>query len=205
MPARQAWCHADRDRDGGAAQGEAVGRPLRDRLADPEGPGDQRAGRSRRTTSARARGPTGSGSRRSTPTTHVERAGRVRPGPAGPPGDRLGRLHRARSSSRSSRGHDADGPVEEVRVFADYLAEGLPAEENARAILEVARIALQRAGSTRSRPTRPAGRGTRSGRRSSASTSGPACGRCGAGRSARWPTAWPWSSRSSARPTAGPG
>lgn len=31
------------------------------------------------------------------------------------------------------------GTVEEVRVFADYLAEGLSAEANARAILEVAR------------------------------------------------------------------
>jgi hypothetical protein len=31
------------------------------------------------------------------------------------------------------------GPVEEVLIFADYLAENLPAEQNARAILEVAR------------------------------------------------------------------
>ncbi len=31
------------------------------------------------------------------------------------------------------------GGVEEIRVFADYLAEGLPAEQNARAIQEVAR------------------------------------------------------------------
>jgi hypothetical protein len=30
------------------------------------------------------------------------------------------------------------GPVEEVRVFADYLAENLPAEQNARAILKLA-------------------------------------------------------------------
>lgn len=32
-----------------------------------------------------------------------------------------------------------DGPNEEVRVFADYLAEGITAEQNARLILEVAR------------------------------------------------------------------
>jgi hypothetical protein len=31
------------------------------------------------------------------------------------------------------------GPVEGIRVFGDYLAESLPAEQNARAILEVAR------------------------------------------------------------------
>jgi len=35
------------------------------------------------------------------------------------------------------------GMVEEVRVFADYLAENLPAEQNARAILEVARSCCQ--------------------------------------------------------------
>jgi hypothetical protein len=33
----------------------------------------------------------------------------------------------------------AEGVAEEVRVFADYLSEGLPAESNARAILEVVR------------------------------------------------------------------
>ena len=32
-----------------------------------------------------------------------------------------------------------EGPSDEVRIFADYLAEGLTAEANARAILEVAR------------------------------------------------------------------
>jgi hypothetical protein len=37
----------------------------------------------------------------------------------------------------------AAGPVEEVRVFADYLAENLSAEQNARAILEVARTRCQ--------------------------------------------------------------
>lgn len=31
------------------------------------------------------------------------------------------------------------GPVDEVRVFADYLSEGVPAEGNARAILDVSR------------------------------------------------------------------
>jgi hypothetical protein len=38
-----------------------------------------------------------------------------------------------------ARGLTPSGPFEEVRVFADYLAEGLTAEQNARAILEVAR------------------------------------------------------------------
>ncbi len=35
---------------------------------------------------------------------------------------------------------EPDGPAEEIRIFADYLAEGVPAESNARAILEVARV-----------------------------------------------------------------
>jgi hypothetical protein len=35
------------------------------------------------------------------------------------------------------------GVVEDVRVFADYLAENLPAEQNARAILEIARSRCQ--------------------------------------------------------------
>lgn len=35
------------------------------------------------------------------------------------------------------------GPVEEIRVFGDYLAENLPAEQNARAILELARTRCQ--------------------------------------------------------------
>ena len=39
-----------------------------------------------------------------------------------------------------SRENAPGGPVEEVKVFADYLAENLPAEQNARAILEVARV-----------------------------------------------------------------
>ena len=34
----------------------------------------------------------------------------------------------------------AEGPVEQVHVFADYLAEGMSAEANARAILEVSRV-----------------------------------------------------------------
>ena len=38
-----------------------------------------------------------------------------------------------------ARGVTQAGSVEEVRVFADYLAENRPAEQNARAILEVAR------------------------------------------------------------------
>jgi hypothetical protein len=38
-----------------------------------------------------------------------------------------------------ARPASAEGPVEEVRVFADYLAENRPAETNARAIMEVAR------------------------------------------------------------------
>jgi len=38
-----------------------------------------------------------------------------------------------------ARGMTPTGPSEEVRVFADYLAENRPAEQNARAILEVAR------------------------------------------------------------------
>ena len=38
-----------------------------------------------------------------------------------------------------ARHQTSEGPVEEVRVFADYLREGLPAEQNARGILEVAR------------------------------------------------------------------
>ena len=38
-----------------------------------------------------------------------------------------------------ARGMTQSGPSEEVRVFADYLAENRPAEQNARAILEVAR------------------------------------------------------------------
>lgn len=41
------------------------------------------------------------------------------------------------------REHTQAGPVEEVRVFADYLAEGLPAEQNARAIMELARTHCQ--------------------------------------------------------------
>ena len=38
-----------------------------------------------------------------------------------------------------ARRFTAEGTVEDVRIFADYLAEGLTAEANARAILEVAR------------------------------------------------------------------
>lgn len=38
-----------------------------------------------------------------------------------------------------ARGQTPSGAVEEVRVFADYLTEGLSAEQNARAILETAR------------------------------------------------------------------
>ena len=38
-----------------------------------------------------------------------------------------------------ARAMTPSGPVEEVQVFADYLAENRPAEQNARAILEVAR------------------------------------------------------------------
>ena len=36
------------------------------------------------------------------------------------------------------------GPVEEVRVFADYLAENIPAEQNARAILKLADSVCER-------------------------------------------------------------
>jgi hypothetical protein len=39
-----------------------------------------------------------------------------------------------------ARHHGPAGLVEEVRVFADYLAENLSAEQNARAIQEVARV-----------------------------------------------------------------
>ena len=206
------WCHAERDRNGDV--------PLAKRSNGHDG-----AKRSNghyeidsliqkvRSTSARTfesdylcKGPrrTGSGSRRSTPRpTHVSRGrNTIRTCPS------ISRSTResspGRSSSRSRGEQTPTGPVEEVRVFADYLAENLPAEQNARAILEVARARCE-AGSTRSRPTRRAARGTRSGRRSSPNTSGSDCARCGAGRSARWPTAWPWSSRSSTRPTAGPG
>ena len=38
-----------------------------------------------------------------------------------------------------ARSSGPEGSTDEVRVFADYLAENLPAEQNARAILEVAR------------------------------------------------------------------
>ncbi len=47
------------------------------------------------------------------------------------------------------------GPVETVNVFADYLAEGLAAEQNARAILEIARSHCQ--GRTDVLSTDPAG------------------------------------------------
>ncbi len=39
----------------------------------------------------------------------------------------------------AKRTGDAEGPVDEIRVFADYLSEGLSAEANARALLSLAR------------------------------------------------------------------
>lgn len=42
-----------------------------------------------------------------------------------------------------ARGYGPDGHVEEIHIFADYLAEGQPAEQNAREILEIARSRCQ--------------------------------------------------------------
>ena len=42
-----------------------------------------------------------------------------------------------------ARGSTSNGSIEEIRVFADYLAENLPAEQNARAILDLARTRCQ--------------------------------------------------------------
>jgi hypothetical protein len=42
-----------------------------------------------------------------------------------------------------ARAPGAAGPAEEVRVFADYLAEDVPAEQNAQAIVELARVRCQ--------------------------------------------------------------
>ena len=140
------WCHEDRDVDPRRpAEGEAVGRALRDRRADPEGPDRQPADLRGRLPlpGAEGRRPLVPGLR---PGRQRQRRGRVRPRPPGPPGDRLGRLHRRRLlPGRPAAGGDRRGTVDQVHVFADYLAEGKPAERNARAILEVGPAALQRA------------------------------------------------------------
>ena len=140
------------------------------------------------------------------PATHVRDAAGVRPGAAGPSRDRLGRLHRRGLLPGRRATRRATGSGEEIRVFADYLAEGRSAEQNARAILEVARAVAATAGSTRL-STDPAG-GSRNPVGPTVIAEYERVGlrplRALAGR-ARSPTAWPWSSRSSSRPTGRPG
>ncbi len=107
-----------------AAQGEAVGRALRDRRADPEGPLDQppdvRSGLPLQGAASRRH----CGSRASTPRRHV--ATRAEYDPSLP-------VHMAVDSGvftgavffQVARTATPAGMVEEVRVFADYLAESL--------------------------------------------------------------------------------
>ena len=153
----------------GAAQGQAVGRPLPDRLADPEAADHQRPDlrgglplppvgqRGGLVQGVHARDPR-------------HRAGGIPLGAAGPPGRQLRRVHRRGLLPGRSRA-GRRGPVDEVHVFADYLAEGKTAASNARANLELPGTSANGLYHRR-RPTRRGSPGPRSARRCWPNTSG---------------------------------
>ena len=185
----------------GAAQGEALRRALRDRFADPEGPRRPACGPSRPTTSAWAPGPTASGSPRST-----RRATSPHWRSTTPACRSIWRWIRgsspARCSSRWRRGADGRGGGPGLRRLP---RGGRPrgAERpgdprgGADALRRPDRHDDDRPGGRVAEPGRPDGHRRVSSARASA--------RCGAGRAARWPTAWRCWSRSSSRPTAASG